>query len=471
MKGLHIKKNKVAIIGFGISGKSVARYFLNHTIGVTVFEDKKIQDFDQINLDEFKDNENFEIQYDTSNTRADVSEFDYVIASPGVPLTHALIQNAQASNVEFVTDITIFLRVFRSQYPSGKVISITGSNGKSTTVSLMYDALKATKQDVYLGGNIGTSPLDFFESIKSQSPLIILETSSYQLEYLKSEDYFDIAGITNISDNHLNRYGGKKELYAKAKLGGIHASYTDVLLNLDDEESNKYVLPYVKAQSILPIQFKTQTSSEIITFENDTLIYNSDNKKVLLEKVSDMKISGLHNVYNTAFVCGVFVLLDIEIDSEVQNAIHKFGGLIHRTQFVDAINSISFINDSKSTSPDATTKALETLGTSKNIILISGGNDKDISYDSMKESWNDFVEALVLLPGTANPKLKTLAHQSGVEVLGEVQTMSEAIEIALQHAQEEGVVLLSPATDSHASFRSFEDRGNQFIQCVKELKK
>jgi len=183
-----------------------------------------------------------------------------------------------------------------------------------------------------------------------------------------------------------------------------------------------------------------------------------------------MKITGLHNVYNTAFVCAIFTLLDIELNAKTEQAIYEFGGLIHRTQFVDRINSINYINDSKSTSPDATSKALETLGTQKNIILISGGNDKDISYDSMKESWSEYVEALVLLPGSANSKLQILASRTDVEVLGECNTMIEAVEIATSHVKENGTVLLSPATDSHASFKSFEDRGNQFIECVKNLK-
>jgi len=471
MKGLRIQKNKIAIIGFGISGKSVAGYFLNQGIYVDVFEDKKMQDFDQSNLEGFIENSNFEIFYDTANSSKDITQYDYVIASPGVPLTHSLIQKAQVQNIEFATDINIFLRIFRAEYPSGKVVSITGSNGKSTTVSLLYEALKASEVDVYLGGDIGTSPLDFFDHIKTLEPIIILETSSYQLEYLKDEDYFDIAGITNISDNHLNRYSGKKELYAQAKLGGISMDYTAVIVNLDDEESQKYVLPYLKAKSILPVQFKSQSNNHSITLENKSLMYvDQDTKEILVHDVDNMKITGLHNIYNTAFVCAVFTLLDIELDTKIEQAIYEFGGLIHRTQFVDRINSINYINDSKSTSPDATSKALETLGTQKNIILISGGNDKDISYDSMKEAWSEHVEALVLLPGSANSKLQILASRTDVEVLGECNTMIEAVEIATSHVKENGTVLLSPATDSHASFKSFEDRGNQFIECIKNLK-
>lgn len=472
MNGLHIEKNKIAIIGFGISGKSVARYFLKNDIHVDVFEDKKQEDFDLSAILEFTQADNFSINFEMPVDTIDIQKYDYVIASPGVWMTHPLVMRARKESIEFVTDINIFLRIFRAQFPLGKVVSITGSNGKSTTVSLMQVALKAAGVDVYLGGNIGTSPLDFFDEIQTAEPVIILETSSYQLEYLKEEDYFDIVGITNISDNHLNRYQGKKEIYARAKLGGIHPDDTDVIINLDDEDSRKYIVPNLPTKNVLGIQFESDTSSDIITVENNSLIFKIKGvQTVLVSDITKMKLKGIHNLYNCAFVCAVISLLEIKPTDDIQNAIYNFSGLIHRVQFVDTVNSVTYINDSKSTSPDATSKALETLGTAKNIILLSGGNDKDISYDAMLEGWKEFVKGLILLPGTANPKLKNLAERSNVELLAEVQTMQEAFEVAVQSVEENGIVLLSPATDSHASFKSFEDRGNQFIQCVQELKK
>ncbi len=473
MKGLHIQKNKIAIIGFGISGISVAKYFLKQGVHVDVYEDKKQIDFNQDSLSQFNQNELFTIYFSDSNHACDVSQYDYVIASPGVPQTHSIVQAAKLGGIEYVTDINIFLRIFRQTYTQGTVISVTGSNGKSTTVSLMYDVLKAAHKDVYLGGNIGTSPLDFFEEIKSDTPLIILETSSYQLEYMKESDYFDIACILNLSDNHLNRYGGKKELYAQAKLGGIHLDHTNVLINLDDEYTKKYIIPHINTKHVLGIQFIQLEGSNIITVENDALMYakNNTEKYVYIPRVSQMKLKGIHNIYNGAFVCGVLHILDIKTDIHIQNAFYNFGGLIHRVQWVDIIDDVQYINDSKSTSPDATVKALETIGQTKNVILISGGNDKDISYNSMHEVWNLFVKNLILLPGTANTKLKELAKISDVELIGEVQTMQEAVNIINSHVQEGDIVLLSPATDSHASFKSFEDRGNQFIECVQDLKK
>lgn len=471
MKGLHIEKQKIAIIGFGISGKSAAKYFLKNDISVDVFEDKKQIDFDQNSLKDFKEYEKFNIYFLDSVYTFDCAQYDFVIASPGVPLTHRIVEEAKKSNIEYMTDINVFLRIFRASYPEGRVISVTGSNGKSTTVSLLNDVLKAAEQDVYLGGNIGISPLDFFDHIQSQEPLIVLETSSYQLEYMKESDYFDIACILNLSDNHLNRYGGKKELYAKAKLGGIHPEYTHVLINLDDDYTKKYIIPHIQTKDVLGIQFTQLEGSDSITCEDDTLMYVKNSEKyVYLSEVSRMKLKGVHNLYNSAFVCGVLHLLDIETNSTIQNAFYDFGGLIHRIQLVDTINSIQYINDSKSTSPDATAKALDTIASTKNVTLISGGNDKDISYDSMQETWSLFVKNLILLPGSANPKLKELAQSSQVELIGEVQTMQEAVDVAVSHVQEGDIVLLSPATDSHASFKSFEDRGNQFIECVQKLK-
>lgn len=471
MEGLHIQKNKIAVIGFGISGVSITKYFLKQGVSVDVFEDKKELDFDPSNLKEFKENELFGIYFLDTENSIDISSYDYVVASPGVPLTHELISRAKSVGVEFVTDINIFIRIFRKAYPQGSIISVTGSNGKSTTVSLLHSVLLAGNIDAYLGGNIGTSPLDFFDQIKTQKPIIILETSSYQLEYIKNNDYFDIACILNLSDNHLNRYGGKKELYAQAKLGGIHLDNTQVIVNMDDTDTQKYIFPHLSTKKVLGIQFEHLQNNESMTVENNSILYvSTNNKKTYLSDVGTLKIKGLHNTYNTAFVCGVLHLLEIEPTKEIQQAMIDFPGLIHRMQYVEDIRGVLYINDSKSTSPDATLKALETIGKNKNIILISGGNDKDISYESMSYVWREYVKGLVLLPGSANPKLKNLANQNTVELLGEIHSMQEAIDIIQSHVSVGDTVLLSPATDSHASFKSFEDRGNQFIQCVKNLK-
>lgn len=471
MEGLHIQKNKIAVIGFGVSGVSVSKYFLKQGISVDVFEDKEETDFDSKYLNEFRENNNFNIFFSDTTKSPDVTSYDYVIASPGVPLSHRIVELAKDSNIEYVTDINIFLRIFKKSYPEGSVISVTGSNGKSTTVSLLNSVLFAGGVDAYLGGNIGTSPLDFFDQIKTNKPVVILETSSYQLEYMKESDYFDIACILNLSDNHLNRYGGKKELYAQAKLGGINPEHTQVLINLDDAYTSKYIVPHLPTKKILGIQFEHLQNNECITVENNSILYvHVDQKKVYLPDINSLKIKGLHNVYNCAFVCGVLHLLEIEPAENIQIAMGEFTGLIHRVQYVDKIQGVVYINDSKSTSPDATIKAIETIGNTKNILLISGGNDKDISYESMFSVWEEYVKGLILLPGTANKKLKNLASQTDVELLGEIQTMQEAIDIVQSYIHEGDTVLLSPATDSHASFKSFEDRGNQFIQCIQNLK-
>jgi UDP-N-acetylmuramoylalanine--D-glutamate ligase len=471
MKGLHIQNSKIAVIGFGISGKSVAQYFLKNDIAVDVFEDKPEEQFDQQSIAGFVSDDLFTIYFGNTSEDVNIAQYDYVVASPGVPLTHPIIERAKEAGVEFVTDINIFLRLFRKQYPHGKVISITGSNGKSTTVSLMYEALKTAGVDVYLGGNIGTSPLDFFAEIQSDKPVIILETSSYQLEYLKPDDYFDIAGITNISDNHLNRYGGSKEAYSRAKLGGIHADYTDVIVNMDDVDSKKFIIPFLPSKHIICVQFESGFSSNVISLENDSLVYrNEEGMKTYVQSVRNMRIKGMHNVYNCAYVCAVLVLLEIEPDSKIEQAMYEFSGLIHRVQFLGTVDGITYINDSKSTTPDATNKALEAVATTKNVILISGGNDKDVSYQPMHDMWSEYVKGIILLPGTANPKLKVVADGAGVELLAEVQTMQEAFDVARNSATDGDIVLLSPATDSHASFKSFEDRGNQFIECVQNLK-
>ncbi len=471
MKGLDIQKGKIAIIGFGVSGKSIAQYFLKHSIAVDVFEDKKETDFNKDSLKEFLSSNLFTIYFSDSNFVLDTKQYDYVIASPGVHTDHPILLSAQQNNIEYVTDITIFSRIFRALYPEGKIISITGSNGKSTTVSLLYEVLKSQNIDVYLGGNIGVSPLDFLSDIKTTTPVVVLETSSYQLEYVKSKDYFDIAAILNLSDNHLDRYHGKKELYAKAKLGGIDKERTEVIINFDDDYTQKYIMPNLHAKYVFGVEFEHITTVQGVTLENNTLYYVDEDQKITyLPDITKLRIKGFHNVYNSAFVCVILHLLQIKPSDSLTQAFYNFSGLMHRIQHVAYINGIEYINDSKSTSPDATIKALEAVGKNKNVVLISGGVDKDIEYGSMIESWNECVKSVVFLPGNAEQKLKDIAQKSEVEILGSVLTMDEAVQIATRHAQEGDIVLLSPSTASFASFKSFEDRGNHFIDCVQKMK-
>ena len=151
MEGLKIEKNKIAIIGFGISGMSVARYFLNKNVQVDVYEDKNSDDFPQDSITQFSNNQNFKIFFSDTVNQISVDQYDFVMASPGVPLTHKLILLAQQSNIEYFTDLNIFLKIFKAKYPQGKVISVTGSNGKSTTVSLLLDVLLAAGEDAYMG--------------------------------------------------------------------------------------------------------------------------------------------------------------------------------------------------------------------------------------------------------------------------------------------------------------------------------
>ena len=472
MKGLDIKKGKIAIIGFGVSGRSIARFFLKHNTAVDVFEDKKESDFNTDSLAEYLSSNVFKIYFADSAYAYDVTQYDYVVVSPGVHNDHPLIISAGQSNIEYITDITVFTRVFRVQFPKGKIISITGSNGKSTTVSLLYEVLKSQNIDVYLGGNIGVSPLDFIADIKTDTPVVVLETSSYQLEYVTSKDYFDIAAILNLSDNHLDRYHGKKEEYAKAKLGGIDKEQTQVIVNFDDDYSKKYILPNLVAKHVYGVDFEHNKTSNVVTLENNSLSYVDEDEKInYLPNVEQLHIKGVHNIYNSAFVCVVLYLLDIQPSINLSTAFYNFAGLLHRIQSVAVIDGVEYVNDSKSTSPDATIKALEALGKNKNVVLISGGQDKDIVYDSMIESWQESVKSVVFLPGNAEPKLHIIAQKSDVEILGSVQTMNDAVICAREHAEAGDIVLLSPSTASFASFKSFEDRGNQFIECVQNLKK
>lgn len=461
---MKLSGKKVAVLGYGIVGKASLKYAAQEGALVTLYDNRVYEDFDKE-----------EIRY-LEESRADLrlgsdgfdglSDFDLIISSPGIDPKQESISSAVESGVKLYTDISLFLEVWNG---NGPVIGVTGSNGKSTTVSLIDEALRSAGRETRLGGNIGTSPLTWLTDGEEimYGTYIILELSSYALEYFNDNHYVDILVFTSFSENHLSRHNDSMEEYAQMKCRSIKKGETKVILSIDDKILDKYVVPVIKDFDLVTVTLEQSVLNNNHLYIDDNALHFRDEKGVsenIFNKLDDRKMKGVHNLYNIAYTICVLKLLDIDV-SESEKSIRGYRGLPHRIEFIRDIEGVGYYNDSKSTSPDATLKALDTLGEHNNIVLIAGGVDKGVSYTSWKESLHQFVKHMIILPGPAEEKLELLSEMVELETTI-VSNMEEAIHKAKDISSEGDTVLLSPGAASLNMWNSFEERGDEFRNIV-----
>lgn len=456
-----MNNKKVAIIGFGITGQSACKYLLNHKYSVSVFDSREEKDFDSDVLQKFR---KVDFQFATNDFKE--GDFDLIVASPGVPLSTSVIQRAKEKNIPVHTDVTLFIEKWRE---IGPIVGVTGSNGKTTIVTLIYKYLQGVGVNSILGGNVGISPLEELDKNPKEGTVAVLELSSYQLEYFGKEHYLDVCLITNLSSNHLDRYGGKMELYAQAKMQGVDDTKTKVVTCLDDPGIKKYVLPKISAKEVSLVSLETQVDSAtedgIYSDDNGNLALKKDGRKeVLFDDIDNRKLIGLHNLYNIAMSYGVLSYLNVDLGRD--DLFREFESLEHRIEFVKEINGVKFINDSKSTSPDSTRVALESITNDKNIVLILGGKDKGMDYKSLIPYVEQAVKKIILLPGNSDEKiLKTFEETEIIKTEG----MEDTVEKAKKESVSGDIILLSPAAASTQPYKNFEERGEHFKEIVSKI--
>jgi UDP-N-acetylmuramoylalanine--D-glutamate ligase len=464
---MNFKNKKALILGFGISGQSAAKFLAANGSEIIIYDKRNEEQFDTDVLLDLKNRPNVVFSFGEETIKPDDS-LDMLVVSPGIRPDNPIVQEAKTKGIEIHNDITLFLEAWDGR---GPVVGVTGSNGKSTIVSLIYDVLTKLDHRAELGGNIGKSPLDFVSSAKNNT-VAVLEISNYQAEYFTEKHFVDIAVITNISDNHLDRHNNDRQEYANAKLNIIKKKHTKVILNTDDRGIIKHVISLVENNYLLPVSLETNVeevlNDGVYSGDNaEIMIKNGDHLSIALDKTDDRKLLGLHNLYNIACVYGVLELLKIDY-KKAEKAIRDFRGLDHRIQFIKNIAGVVFVNDSKSTSPDATQKALEAVGEDKKVILISGGDSKGVSYKTLKDHFIKYLKHMIVLPGSAQDQLVDMASGNDIE-FHKAKDMSEAVRIADNFSEEGDIVLLSPGTSSLNQFKGFDDRGEEFVRYVEGL--
>ena len=381
---------------------------------------------------------------------------DEVIKSPGIPNTAPLIQKLSAQGTHIISEIE-----FAGRYDRARRICITGSNGKTTTTSLIYYLLKQAGLNVGLGGNIGKSYA--YQVATADHDIYVLEISSFQLDNMY-DFKADIAIITNITPDHLDRYNHDMEEYVKAKFRITrNMSSEDCFIFCSDDEItinhlNKIV---VKAKQ-LPFTQKTEVKEGAFVKDDKIVIRYKDNECDMY--IRDLALGGRHNIYNSMAAALAARVMDID-NGTIREALSSFQPVEHRLEKVASVGGVLYINDSKATNVDAAWYALECQ--KQPVVWIVGGTDKGNDYSSLVPLAKEKVRAMVCM-GVDNRKFHE-SFDSVVPEIVEAGSAHEAVQLASRLAKKGDVVLLSPCCASFDLFKNYEDRGRQFKDEVRKL--
>ena len=443
--------SRIVVLGGGESG--VGSAVLAKVKGYDVF----LSDMGKISEEYASTLNKWEIPYEEGrHTEELILSADEVIKSPGIPSTAPMVSKITDKGINVISEIE-----FAGRYDSAKKICITGSNGKTTTTSLIYHLLKQAGLNVGLGGNIGKSYA--YQVATEAFDIYVLELSSFQLDNVY-DFKADIAIITNITPDHLDRYGNNMENYVKAKFRITRNMSSDdcFIFCSDDEITINHLNQIVVKAQKLPFTQKEEVSQGAFLKDDRMVVrYKEEECDVFLQELA---LGGKHNVYNS--MAAAIAAKAMNIDNEaIRNGLSTFQSVEHRLEKVLSIGDVLYINDSKATNVDAAWYALECQ--TRPVVWIVGGTDKGNDYASLIPLAQEKVKAMICM-GLDNAKFHE-SFEGVVPQMFDVTSAQDAVKLANELASAGDVVLLSPCCASFDLFKNYEDRGRQFKEAVRKL--
>ena len=442
----------VLVVGLGVSGIACIKGLSRTGEKIYAFDESPKENL----KDRLKEVEGIEAEYYFGNEelkKINMKNLDYAIKSPGIKYEVPVIEMLLKNNVEVISDIEAAYRA-----TDATIVSITGTNGKTTTTTLTGEMASESGIPFKVTGNIGFGMYNDALNAK-KGDVLVAEVSSFQLAGT-SRYKPHISLITNITPDHLD-YHHTVENYIEAKFKNV----------INQDENDYAILNYEDAtirnfSDKIKAKKKFFSSGRIledgIFAENDRLYYKNKNNKQFIISTKEIFIPGKHNLENAMAAAGAAIALGIDIEI-ISGVLKEFKGVEHRLEFTGEYNKVKFYNDSKGTNPDASIKAIQ--GIEKPIVLIAGGYDKKSSYDEFIKAFDDKVKALILLGQTAKD-IERCALKYGFENIYLVETMDEAVKKSFELAEEGDNVVLSPACASWGMYPNYEVRGRDFKERV-----
>ena len=446
---------QVAIIGMGVSNIPLLDYFYDKNAKVTVFSTNALSDEIMEKINKYR----YEVELGEDNLSR-LKGFDIIFRSPSALPTKHEFQSAVKKGAILTSEIEMVLKLAPC-----KIIGVTGTEGKTTTTSLIYEICKKAGYNCFLGGNIG-KPI--FTKINQMKPedIVILELSSFQLMGMTVSP--NIAVVTNIFPDHLNVHKSYEE-YQDAKKS-IFRNQTEegiVILNKDNEITEKFA-DEVKGKTIFFSSTKKLKNGYVYDREDGFIKKCTDGKCEKILNKNDIKLRGIHNYEN---ICSALAATETVASKEAQiEAVKNFKGVEHRLEFVREIDGVKYYNDSIGTSPASTIAGLNAFD--ENIILLAGGSDKGLDYKEIGEVIAKKVGTLILTGPTAQKieeaTKQALSEEKSIKII-HTNNLEESVKVAKEKARSGDIVLLSPASASFDAFKNFEERGNYFKTLVNNL--
>lgn len=457
-KGM-VSGKKVAVLGLGVSNIPAIEFLSRHGAIITACDKNTFNQFDEATqkvLQRYCNNMKLGPDY-----LKDLTEYDVLLKSPGINPADPEIKKAAASGVIITSEMEIFM----SLCPC-KIIGVTGSDGKTTTTTLIYEILRADGKNCHVGGNIGTPLIGRLEYINDDD-YVVLELSSFQLMMMKQSP--DISVVTNVSPNHLDYHSDMREYTeAKANIFKYQNKDSKLVINADNVVTAGFA-----GRQVGELVYFTRKSIRNGAYVKDDMIYYNDE---FVMDVCDIRLNGLHNLENyLAAIAAVHGIVDRET---IVNVARTFRGVPHRMEYVRTVSGIEFYNDSIGSSPTRTIAGIEAHR--GKIVLIAGGYDKKLSFDELGHLIKNRVSALVLCGATADKIEQSVlkyykSNERPINIL-KTQNFETAVKGAFaiakavaDYSDDTVSVILSPACASFDMFKNFEVRGNKFKEIVNTL--
>ncbi|MDA9341413.1 UDP-N-acetylmuramoyl-L-alanine--D-glutamate ligase [Flavobacteriaceae bacterium] len=445
------KKLKLVILGAGESGVGTAILGKKEGFEVFVSDYGKIKNcYKQVLL-------HHEINWEEEvHSETVILSADLVMKSPGISDNTPIVLRLKTKGIAVISEIE-----FAAKYTNATLIGITGSNGKTTVATMTYQILKDAGKNVALAGNIGKS----FAELVATEPIdtYVLELSSFQLDGIK--DFIPhIAVLTNLSPDHLDRYGSDYDSYVDSKFRIVMNQTKDdyFIYDADDDKINEWISKKTIKSQLLPFSVKKELEKGAF-IKNNELIITIDNNPFIMP-IPKLGLQGQHNTKNAMAASTVSKLLSIRKET-IRRSLENFQGVEHRLENVLKINNVKYINDSKGTNVNATFYALDSMEAPT--VWIVGGVDKGNDYSELFPLVNEKVKAIICL-GLDNDKI-IRAFGNVVDIMVETHSMEDAVKVAYRLSKRGDAVLLSPACASFDLFEDYEDRGRQFKSAVRNL--
>lgn len=455
----YIKGKYVAIMGMGVSNTPLIRYLMDLDANITVFDKKTEDELGKSLIEEYVLQG---VQFSLGENYMDnLHGYDVIFRSPGIRPDIPPIQKEVERGAILTSEIEKLIELCPS-----KVIGVTGSDGKTTTTTLIYMMLKEEGYNCYLGGNIGT-PL--FAKIDDMTPedIIVLELSSFQLMTLTKSP--NIAVVTNVSPNHLDIHKSYEEyIEAKKNIFRFQNENDIVVLNYDNDITKDFAF---ESKGEVRFFSRKQELEKGVFVENNCIKILDENGKKDVINIDDILLLGMHNVENAC--TAIAAVKDLVSTEKIVKVLTTFKGVEHREEFVRELNGVKWYNDSIGSSPTRTIAGLASFKTK--VVLIAGGYDKHLDYTDMGKYILDHVRVLILM-GQTKDKIKNATLQeiekrdNDIDLpIFECSTLEEAVKVAYENSKDGDIVFFSPASASFDMFKNFVERGKKFKEIVNNL--